>query len=102
MLEASENNPSDRQAFEARLDEMVDAVHRYDLAGLGAGADVDEARFEKGAPGRYPADDLSGGSQAEGQGERAGPGDGFPASALGERRRAGLHQLFLGDAGARR
>jgi membrane-bound lytic murein transglycosylase D len=47
MLQASENHPSDRQAFEARLDEMVDAVHRYDLAGLGAGADVDEARFEK-------------------------------------------------------
>ncbi|HXM40562.1 MAG TPA: transglycosylase SLT domain-containing protein [Bryobacteraceae bacterium] len=47
MLEASANNPSDRQAFEARLDEMVDAVHRYDLAGLGAGVDVDEARFEK-------------------------------------------------------
>jgi membrane-bound lytic murein transglycosylase D len=53
MLEASENNPSDRQAFEARLDEMVDAVHRYDLAGLGAGADVDEARFEKA-----PLEDL--------------------------------------------
>ncbi|MGA2740733.1 MAG: transglycosylase SLT domain-containing protein [Bryobacteraceae bacterium] len=47
MLEASRNNPSDRQAFDARLDEMVDAVHRYDLAGLGAGVDVDEARFEK-------------------------------------------------------
>jgi membrane-bound lytic murein transglycosylase D len=47
MLEASGNNPSDRQAFEARLDEMVDAVHRYDLAGLGAGVDVDQARFEK-------------------------------------------------------
>jgi membrane-bound lytic murein transglycosylase D len=53
MLEASANNPSDRQAFEARLDEMVDAVHRYDLAGLGAGADVDEARFEKA-----PLEDL--------------------------------------------
>jgi membrane-bound lytic murein transglycosylase D len=53
MLEASENNPSDRQAFEARLDEMVDAVHRYDLAGLGAGADVDQARFEKA-----PLEDL--------------------------------------------
>jgi membrane-bound lytic murein transglycosylase D len=47
MLEASGNNPSDRQAFQARLDEMVDAVHRYDLAGLGASTDVDEARFEK-------------------------------------------------------
>jgi membrane-bound lytic murein transglycosylase D len=53
MLSASENHPSDRQAFEARLDEMVDAVHRYDLAGLGAGADVDEARFEKA-----PLEDL--------------------------------------------
>jgi membrane-bound lytic murein transglycosylase D len=47
LLEASTNNPSDRQALQARLDEMVDAVHRYDLAGLGAGVDVDEARFEK-------------------------------------------------------
>lgn len=53
MLESSENNPSDRQAFQARLDEMVDAVHRYDLAGLGASADVDEARFEKA-----PLEDL--------------------------------------------
>ena len=47
MLQASEKHPSDRQAFEARLEEMVDAVHRYDLAGLGAGADVDAAHFEK-------------------------------------------------------
>jgi len=47
MLEASENKLSDRQAFEARLEEMVDSIHRRDLAGLGAGADVDEARFEK-------------------------------------------------------
>jgi membrane-bound lytic murein transglycosylase D len=53
MLEASENKPSDRQAFEARLEEMVDAVHRYDLAGLGAGADIDQARFEKA-----PLEDL--------------------------------------------
>jgi hypothetical protein len=29
MLEASENNPPDRQTFDARLDEMVDAIHRY-------------------------------------------------------------------------
>jgi membrane-bound lytic murein transglycosylase D len=47
MLEASPNNPSDRQALQARLDEMVDSIHRYDLAGLGAGVDLDEARFEK-------------------------------------------------------
>ena len=33
MLEASEENPSDRQAFEARLEEMVDSIHRRDLAG---------------------------------------------------------------------
>jgi len=55
MLEASESHPSDRQAFEARLDQMVDAVNRYDLAGLGAGVDVDvdDARFEKA-----PLEDL--------------------------------------------
>jgi len=47
MLEASENNPSDPVAFEARLDQMVDSIHRRDLAGLGAGVDVDEARFDK-------------------------------------------------------
>lgn len=53
MLEASGNNLSDRQAFEARLDEMVEAVHRYDLAGLGASVDVTEAQFEKA-----PLEDL--------------------------------------------
>lgn len=53
MLQASDSNPSDRRALEARLDEMVDAVHRFDLAGLGAGANVDQARFEKA-----PLEDL--------------------------------------------
>ncbi len=53
MLEASENNPSDRMAFQARLDEMVDSIHRRDLAGLGAGVDVDQAQFEKA-----PLEDL--------------------------------------------
>ena len=47
MLEASADNPVDRQAFDARLDEMVDAIHRYDLAGLGAGVDAETAGFEK-------------------------------------------------------
>jgi membrane-bound lytic murein transglycosylase D len=47
MLEASASHPADRQAFDARLDEMVDAIHRYDLAGLGAGANVEEAQFQK-------------------------------------------------------
>jgi len=53
MLEASEHNPSDRVAFQARLDEMVDSIHRRDLAGLGAGVDLDQAQFEKA-----PLEDL--------------------------------------------
>jgi membrane-bound lytic murein transglycosylase D len=47
MLEASESNPIDRQTFEARFDELVDNIHRFDLAGLGAAADVQQAGFEK-------------------------------------------------------
>jgi len=53
MLEASEHHPSDRLAFEARLEEMVDSIHRRDLAALGAGVDADQARFEKA-----PLEDL--------------------------------------------
>ncbi len=53
MLEASVNNPSERIVFQARLDDLVDSIHRYDLAGLGAGADVDAAGFEKA-----PLEDL--------------------------------------------
>jgi membrane-bound lytic murein transglycosylase D len=53
MLEASGGNVSDRSAFDARMDEMVDAIHRYDLAGLGAGIEVDQAQFEKS-----PLEDL--------------------------------------------
>ena len=34
MLEASDQIPSDRQDQEKRLDEMVDAIHRFDLASL--------------------------------------------------------------------
>src|SRR5215469_8015609 len=47
MLEASDQNPADRQEYEKRMDEMVDAIHRYDLAGLGASAAVEEGKFEK-------------------------------------------------------
>jgi membrane-bound lytic murein transglycosylase D len=47
MLEASDQNPVDRQDYEQRFDEMVDAIHRYDLSGLGASAEVAEAQFEK-------------------------------------------------------
>jgi peptidoglycan lytic transglycosylase D len=47
MLEASDLNPADREEYEKRMDEMVDAIHRYDLAGLGASAKLEDAKFEK-------------------------------------------------------
>jgi len=47
MLEASDQNPPDRQEFQRRLDEMVDAIHRFDLAGMGASAGVEEGKFDK-------------------------------------------------------
>jgi membrane-bound lytic murein transglycosylase D len=47
MLEASGQDPTDRQEYERKLDEMVDAIHRFDLADLGASAVVEEGRFEK-------------------------------------------------------
>jgi membrane-bound lytic murein transglycosylase D len=47
MLEASGQDPTDRQEYERRLDEMVDAIHRFDLAGLGASAVVEQGKFEK-------------------------------------------------------
>jgi membrane-bound lytic murein transglycosylase D len=53
MLEASSENPPDRQDFERKLDEMVDTIHRFDLAGLGASAGVQAAEFEKA-----PLEDL--------------------------------------------
>jgi len=46
MLEASAQTPSDREDLERRLDEMVDSIHHFDLAGMGA-AEVAEGRFEK-------------------------------------------------------
>ena len=52
MLSASQS-ATDRQAYERKFDEMVEAIHRYDLAGLGAMANVDEPGFEKS-----PLDDL--------------------------------------------
>ena len=33
MLDASDQNPNGREAYEHKLDEMVDAIHRMDLAG---------------------------------------------------------------------
>ena len=52
MLMASDN-PSDRRLYESKLEEMVDAIHRFDLAGLGAGAPPEQAQFEKA-----PLDDI--------------------------------------------
>ncbi len=47
MLEASDQGLIDRQQYERQLDEMVDSIHRYDLAELGAAAVVDQGKFEK-------------------------------------------------------
>jgi len=46
MVSASED-PTDRGVFERRFDEMVDSIHRYDLAGLGPAVNIEEPRFEK-------------------------------------------------------
>jgi membrane-bound lytic murein transglycosylase D len=48
MLQASSENPTDHQAYDDKMDRMVDAIHRFDLAGFGASATAsDEAQFEK-------------------------------------------------------
>ena len=47
MLDASDQNPADREEYERKLDEMVDAIHRLDLTGLGASAGIEEGKFEK-------------------------------------------------------
>ena len=47
MLEASEDPPADHQEYERRLEDMADAIHRYDLAGLGAAEPVSEGKFEE-------------------------------------------------------
>jgi membrane-bound lytic murein transglycosylase D len=46
MLAASEQDPGDRQEFGRRLDDMVDAIHRFDLAGLGASETTVEGHFD--------------------------------------------------------
>src|SRR5580704_7420516 len=38
MFAAASQDPGDRQEFGRKLDEMVDVIHRFDLAGLGAAA----------------------------------------------------------------
>jgi membrane-bound lytic murein transglycosylase D len=47
MLQASEAGPGDREEYDRKLDEMVDAIHRFDLAGMGASVRVEEGKFEK-------------------------------------------------------
>src|SRR5579885_3046839 len=47
ILEASSENPSESMDYSRRLDQMKDAIHRFDLAGLGASAAVEEGKFEK-------------------------------------------------------
>jgi membrane-bound lytic murein transglycosylase D len=47
MLEASDENPADRQDYQHRLEEMIDSIHRMDLAGMGASAAVEQGKFEK-------------------------------------------------------
>jgi len=42
MFAASSQDPGDRQIFGLKLDEMVDTIHRYDLAGLGAAGGGEE------------------------------------------------------------
>ena len=52
MLQGSDD-PSDRRLFEARLEDMVDAIHHDDLAGLGSAAQRDPSEFDKA-----PLDDI--------------------------------------------
>ncbi|MBS1858000.1 MAG: transglycosylase SLT domain-containing protein [Acidobacteria bacterium] len=47
MLDAGGQDPSDRVEIERKLEEMADAIHRYDLEDFGAGASVDQPKFEK-------------------------------------------------------
>lgn len=47
MLEASDENPADRQDYQRRLEDMIDSIHRMDLAGMGASAAVEQGKFEK-------------------------------------------------------
>ena len=46
MLSASEN-PTDRAIYESKLEDMVDAIHRDDLVGMGAAAVEEVPGFDK-------------------------------------------------------
>jgi membrane-bound lytic murein transglycosylase D len=47
MLDASDLHPADRQAYEREMEQMVDAIHSFDLAALGSSDTSEETRFEK-------------------------------------------------------
>lgn len=52
LLLAPENAP-DRAKLERRLDQMVEAIYRFDVNGLGSGEDADKVVFDKS-----PIDDI--------------------------------------------
>jgi membrane-bound lytic murein transglycosylase D len=47
MLEAADEDSAGRDEYGRQIDEMVEAIHRYDLAGLGASASLEPDKFEK-------------------------------------------------------
>jgi len=47
LLEASSVYPEDGSSYRRQIDALVDTVHRYDLAGLGASAEAQADQFEK-------------------------------------------------------
>ncbi len=47
MLDASDENPADRAEYDNHMEEMVEAIHHFDLAGMGASAAVEQGKFEK-------------------------------------------------------
>jgi membrane-bound lytic murein transglycosylase D len=47
MLAASRQDPGDRQEFGRKLDDMVDTIHRFDLAGLGASEATEDGKFDQ-------------------------------------------------------
>ncbi|MGP8244002.1 MAG: transglycosylase SLT domain-containing protein [Bryobacteraceae bacterium] len=47
MLEASALDSVDAVAFEQKLETLVDAIHKFDLEGLGASANPEDDKYEK-------------------------------------------------------
>ncbi|HUP04397.1 MAG TPA: transglycosylase SLT domain-containing protein [Bryobacteraceae bacterium] len=47
LLSANATYPDGRTTYQGLLDNMVDSIHRFDLAGMGAAALPEENRFEK-------------------------------------------------------